>query len=186
MITEKIYTGEKISIRQITLDDCTEEYVGWLNDNEINRFLETRWYTQNINTVRDFVESQRVNDHSFLFAIVDKGSRHIGNIKIGPINAYHHRADISYFIGRKDLWGTGIASEAINLICLFGFQILKLHKIEAGAYKEAVGSWKALEKNGFKREAILREQYMTGGQYMDAYRYGLLEFEFLKGANRRR
>ena len=76
--------------------------------------------------------------------------------------------------------GKGIATAAIRLACRCGFDELGLHKIETGAYKEAIASWKALEKNGFKREATLREHMVCGDGYTDVYRYGLLLDEFYR------
>lgn len=177
MKTSIILKGENTTLRQITLEDCTPKYVSWLNDQKVNNFLETRHYKQNLNSIRDFVKSQIENNHSFLFAIIYK-SEHVGNIKLGPINPHHNHADVSYFIGEKECWGKGIATESIHLICNFAFEELNLHRLEAGAYSEAVGSWKALEKNGFKREAIFREQVLSDDKYMDVYRYGLLKNEY--------
>lgn len=179
MITNRILRGGKITLRQITLQDCTDSYVEWLNDPDVNQYLETRWNRQDIFTIEDFVKSQRDNGHSILFAIINNSTQyHIGNIKIGPINLHHHHADISYFIGDKNLWGKGIATEAIRLVCQFGFEEIHLHRIEAGVYSDAVGSWKALEKNGFVREAIFRKQVLSKDGYMDVYRYGILETEY--------
>ena len=141
--------------------------------------METRWIQQTLSMVHEFVKSQRENDHSILFAIrLSSNDRHIGNIKIGPINKHHNHADISYFIGDKSQWNKGIATECINLISGFAFYDLKLHKVEAGTYAEAVGSWKALEKNGFTREGVFRKQVVFGEQYIDTYRYGLLSSEY--------
>ena len=179
MITDKILKGNCVYLRQITLQDCTNKYVEWLNNSEVNQYLETRWQVQSLDMINAFVESQRENDHSVLFAIVfNNTDTHIGNIKIGPINRHHNHADISYFIGEKNLWNKGIATEAIRLVCNFGFNDLNLHRIEAGAYSTAVGSWKALEKNGFIREAVFREQVMSGNNYIDVYRYGVLRRDF--------
>lgn len=181
MVTAKILRGGEIFLRQIELSDCTTSYVEWLSDVEVNQYLETRWSEQTLDSVRDFVKSQRENDHSILFAIIlISDNVHIGNIKIGPVNERHKHADISYFIGDKNQWNKGIATEAINLVCEFGFSELHLHRMEAGAYAAAVGSWRALEKNGFTREAIFREQVMSSGKYMDVYRYGMLESEYKK------
>lgn len=181
MVTTKILQDSKsdIYLRQITLSDCTNRYVEWLNDPDVNRYLETRWHEQNLSTIKDFVRSQLDNNHSYLFAIVKRDTdKHIGNIKIGPINPYHHHADISYFIGEKNFWGRGLATQSIQLVCKFGFEDLNLHRIEAGAYSSAIGSWKALERNGFKREAIFRRQVISDDKYIDAYRYGVLGDEF--------
>ncbi len=185
MVTNTALTGGGVRLRQITLHDCTAQYVGWLNDLEVNQYLETRWTKQDIETITEFVKAQRDNNHSVLFAIIrNENSKHIGNIKIGPINFHHHHADISYFIGEKSEWNKGYASEAIQLICRFGFDELHLHRIEAGAYCEAIGSIRALEKNGFRREAVFREQVVSReGQYLDVYRYALLKNEYCEIMN---
>ncbi len=116
-----------------------------------------------------------------MFAIVtNHDAKHIGNIKIGPIHFHYRYADISYFIGEKKMWNRGIATEAIKLICDFGFQNLQLHKIEAGVYEDAVGSWKALEKAGFLREGILREHVLHKDHWRHVYKYGLIYTEYKK------
>ena len=184
MITNKILRGKNITLRQISIQDCSDNYVDWLNDPEVNQYLETKWSNWDLKAIRGFVASQRDSDHSILFSIFfNENERHIGNIKIGPIHEQYHHADISYFIGEKNLWGKGIATEAIHLVCEFGFIDLGLHRLEAGAYCEAVGSWKALERNGFRREAVFREQVIFEGKYIDVYRYGLLESEYQGNMN---
>lgn len=179
MVTKKILSGKNIFLRQIEMDDCSVSYVNWLNDSEVTQYLETKWVEQTMETIQNFVESQRENNHSVLFAIISKESNlHIGNIKIGPVNEHHKHADISYFIGNKAYWNKGIATETIRLICKFGFEELGLNKVEAGAYETAVASWKALEKNGFKREGVLREQAYLNDRYIAVFRYGLLKKEW--------
>ena len=177
MITQKIVGGGLI-LRQIELNDCKDRYVEWLNDPEVNQYMETKWSAQNRETIRAFVQSQRENNHSILFAIVVKETgQHIGNIKIGPIHPHYRHADISYYIGEKTWWGKGCATQAIRLVCQFGFQELGLHRIEAGTYACARGSQRALEKNGFQREGVFREQVCFDGNWTDIYRYALLESE---------
>ena len=180
MQTNRVVEGKRIYLRQLELNDCNEEYVKWMNDPDVVRYLEVKWNRQDILSIRDFVIQQRNNDHSFIFAIIKKdNNQHIGNIKIGPINNRYKHADISYFIGEKDEWNKGLTTEAIRLICEFGFRDINLHRIEAGAYDRAVGSWKALENNGFMREGVFREQVNYEGAYIDVYRYGLLHNEFV-------
>lgn len=179
MKTDKILSGRICRLRQIEMDDCNKKYVNWLNDDEVNRFLETKWQMQNLEVVKQFVKSQIESHDSILFAILLKeNDLHIGNIKIGPIHEHYSRADISYFIGEKECWNMGIATEAINLVCRFGFHSLDLHRIEAGAYDIAYGSQKALEKNGFMREGIFREYVYCNNMWINAYRYGLLFDDF--------
>ena len=70
MTTETIKTGKIVSLRQIEMKDCTYQYVGWLNDSEVNRYLETKWFRQDMESIKAFVKAQRENNHSILFAIV--------------------------------------------------------------------------------------------------------------------
>lgn len=178
MLAGKNLEGRQVILRQIEEGDCTPAYIKWLNDPEVNQYLETRWVGQDEGSIKEFIRSQRSNAHSILFAIcLAEGMGHIGNIKIGPINKHHGYGAISYFIGEKSLWGKGIASEAVGLVCNFAFTELGLRRVEAGAYASAVGSWKALEHNGFVREGVFRKQVYSNGIYMDVYSYGLLEGE---------
>lgn len=138
-----ILQGEKIFLRRLTEDDASEDYVRWMNDPEINQYLESRFYTHTIESTKAFIRSV-TNDSNYQFGIFDKAtSKHIGNIKIGSINAYHRFADIGFLIGEKEYWGKGIATEAIRLATDFGFNFLKLHKLFGGAYSPNMGSVKS-------------------------------------------
>ena len=179
MITNSILKRNNVLLRLVTIDDCNETYLRWLNDSTVNHYLETRWSTQSIESIKDFVQSIRESDHSCLFAII-VGGKHIGNIKLGPIHQHYKYADISYFIGEKSYWGKGIATDAIFLITDFGFKILNLNRIQAGAFADNIGSLKALEKNGYKKDAVLRKQIFVnvGDEFQDHIMYGILKDEW--------
>ena len=137
--------GKNIILRTLELADCQEYYVNWLNDDETNQYLESRWSRHDINSVKNFVASINNSEHSYIFAII-QGTKHIGNIKIGPIDYLYKFADIGYLIGEKSYWGKGYTTEAIGLILEFAFETLKLHRVEAGAYEQNIGSQKHLLK----------------------------------------
>ena len=106
MLYNAVIKGEKINLRTVEISDCKQYYLDWLNDKEVNQYLETRWTKQSIDKIKDFVQSIRDSRDSYLFAIIFKG-KHVGNIKIGPIHLKYKCADISYFIGDKTVWGGG-------------------------------------------------------------------------------
>ena len=121
-----ILQGDIISLRRLTEEDATENYVRWMNDPDINQYLESRFYTQTIESTKAFIRSV-TNDNNYQFGIFVKDTeKHIGNIKIGGINLYHKFADIGFLIGEKDYWGKGIASEAVKLATDYAFNSLKL------------------------------------------------------------
>lgn len=177
MICNKILgnLSADIRLRTIELSDCTDTYLHWLEDEQVNRFLETRWEEQSIPKITDFVDSMRNSSHSYLFAIlVMPEGRHIGNIKLGPIHPHYSHADISYFIGDRSCWGKGYATQAIKLITEWAFSDLNLHKVQAGVFDENLGSIKALQKAGFVQEACYKEALISpvSGKYCDHLFFG--------------
>lgn len=155
----QILNGKKIFLRLVTLEDCKQEYLNWLNDPEVNRYLETRWHKQTLSSVQEFVLSMLEDPDNYLFAINHSvRNHHIGNIKLGPINHNHSYADISYFIGEKNEWGKGYASEAIHLVSEFGFNRLNLHRLQAGLYRGNIASASALVKAGFQQDGCFKKQ----------------------------
>lgn len=184
MLYDKILEGQKIKLRMVELSDCNQNYLDWLNDKEVNQYLETRWSEQSIDSIKDFVNSIRESSHSYLFAIIFN-NKHIGNIKIGPIHPIYKHADISYFIGDKSSWGKGNAAEAISLVVKFAFEVLNLNKLQAGAFEQNIGSQKALLKSGFKQEGVFRNRVFLTSEdnYCDVYEYGILKSEYKKVEN---
>lgn len=173
--------GLKIALRLLELEDCGSRYLGWLNDPEIKRYLETRWKPQTAPALVEFVHEMRDSYSNYLFAILDKpGGSHIGNIKVGPICPNHGFGEIGFFVGDRSQWGKGMATEAIRLVCRFAFDRLGLHRVFAGVYGSNLGSRKALEKAGFSLEGNFRGELITEeGTREDHLWYGLLASESL-------
>lgn len=172
--------GEKIYLRELGVGDVTQKYVDWLNDPDVNQYLETRFVTQSAAAVEQFVQDKEKDPDEFLFGIFRlSDSHHIGNIKLGPVNRHHLFAPISLFIGDKSCWGQNLATEAIGLIVAFGFKECGLEKVEAGCYEINIGSQRAFEKNGFVVEGCLRKQRAVAGGRTSDILLGLLKEEWL-------
>ena len=113
----KKLTSERLIFRTLTKEDVSNEYVAWLNDSDINQFLETRFSIQNLETCEQFVTQMQNDSASFLFGIFNKElNKHIGNIKLGFINTRHSSCQLSLFIGEKSQWGKGFATESIQTV----------------------------------------------------------------------
>jgi len=172
--------GEDIYLRSCLVSDCTEEYLSWLNDPQVNQYLETRWDKQSIESISEFVGAMLKSQNDYLFAIITKDDqgKHIGNIKIGPIHPRHTYADISYFLGDRVYWGKGLVTQAIDLVTRFGFDVLGLYRIQAGVYEKNIGSIRALQKSHFVHEATLRKQLLdANGNRQDHLFFGRLNEE---------
>ncbi|MFQ3190182.1 MAG: ribosomal-protein-alanine N-acetyltransferase [Paraglaciecola sp.] len=157
-----------VYLQAICEQDTSDEYVQWLNDPLVNQYLETRFYSQNLQTVLDFIRTTTANPNEHLFAIrLKDNNQHVGNIKIGGINERHNIADVSLFIGDKNSWGKGIASQAIQLISRYSFEQLGLRKLCAGAYKPNIGSTKAFLNSGYSHDAVLTNHFTFNNQPCD-------------------
>ena len=98
----------------------------------------------------------------------------IGEIGIILSEKRFNKAEIYYsFLPRY--WGKGYATEAVKSIINFGFQELKLHRMEAGVATENMRSIKILEKIGMRREGLKRKILPIRGEWKDNYHYALLE-----------
>jgi [ribosomal protein S5]-alanine N-acetyltransferase len=165
----------RLSFRPLGTEDCNATYLGWLNDPIINRFLETRHSEQSLESIRAFVEAVNARENEHLFGIIQKtDGAHIGNIKVGPISAIHHRGDVSLFIGERAAWGKGFACEAISGISRFAFDVLGVKKLCSGMYAENQGSFRAFLKAGYKHEGTRRHQGMIDGVLLDILECGLI------------
>ena len=94
----------------------------------------------------------------------------IGHYMIKP---EHYRAEIGYML-LPEYHGKGIVSEAVKEVVKYGFEVMKLHSIEAVLDPENYGSAKVLEKNGFVKEAHLKENGFFEGRFLDTLIYSIL------------
>ncbi len=83
-----------------------------------------------------------------------------------------------YYKFFPEFWGNGFATETAKRIIRFGFEKLKLHRIEAGVATKNVASIRVLEKAGMTNEGIRRKILPIRGEWKDNYHFSVLEDEF--------
>lgn len=170
--------GKKCFLRPVEESDVTEEYVGWLNDPEITRYLGLGRFPMTLEELRASVERFKSSKSDILLAIIDRETgRHIGNVALNRINWVHRNADTGLVIGAKEFWGKGYATEAWGLLLRYAFGSLNLHKVIATVVAGHDSSQAALEKLGFQVEGRGREEFFLDGKYLDYVRLGMLAGE---------
>tara|TARA_Y100000389_G_C17454336_1_gene517040 strand:- start:508 stop:1041 length:534 start_codon:yes stop_codon:yes gene_type:complete len=167
----------KVKLKELTLLDVNKTYKGWMNDFEIFKFSKQSNEQHTIKKIKKFVLEKKNSPNEFLYKILINENRkitHIGNIKLGPINNDNKTADISYFIGDRNYWNRGIATQAIKQIIILAKKKFELKKLQAGHWKKNIASKKVLLKNKFRLEGILKSQIKTKKGRTDRYLYGLI------------
>jgi [ribosomal protein S5]-alanine N-acetyltransferase len=104
------------------------------------------------------------------------GAIGVGDGEVGPAAV----GELGYWLAKPE-WGQGLMTAAVATFCRYAFEALALHKLEAKVFDPNIGSWRVLEKCGFKLEGYIREHAYRRGAFLDDREYGLLRSEWEAG-----
>lgn len=177
-----IIKTDRLVLRDIEIQDISEEYIKWLNNCDITKYLEIRFHEQTREMVLKYACNALTNiKETMHFGIYDNlGKRLIGTVTLPSINWTHLYADISFVVGHPGTSNQGFATEAVKGVVYYVFTHTKLKKLWAGYYDGHEGSKKVLEKVGFKLEGQQRKHLVDyRGERVDKFIVGLLADEYL-------
>ena len=83
------------------------------------------------------------------------------------------KADIGFWL-LPEFWKQGFVSEALSTVCDYGFNTMKLHRIEAQVETENIASKKSLLKFGFTYEGTLRDCEIKNNRYISLDLFAIL------------
>jgi len=143
---EFVIISDRFYLRRLCVDDATIEYLRWLNDSTVNRFLDTKKI--DIFSLEQYVCDKSFKTDCLLFGIFIKGTKvHIGNVKLEPIE--NSVATVGLLIGNKKYWNKGFATDVLICIVDFCFNILDLNMVKLGVKKDNKSAIRVYEKAGF-------------------------------------
>lgn len=124
-----------------------------------------------------FFEDLEKNKTGQWFAICSADNKiFYGGCGLNNISTQHHKGEIGYWL-LPEFWGKGIITEALPLVCLYGFNHFKLHRIEAIVETENENSKKIMTKTGFAYEGTMKECEFKNGKYISLDMYAKLKSE---------
>jgi [ribosomal protein S5]-alanine N-acetyltransferase len=117
---------------------------------------------------------------SFLyFQLLKKDSKeNIGWCGYHTYYTQHSRAELGYVLTAENERAKGYMKEALPEIIKYGFDTVKLHRIEAFVGPTNTPSLKLIEQLGFRKEGHLKEHYFKNGIAEDSILFGLLRSEY--------
>lgn len=114
------------------------------------------------------------------FGIFDaKDGTFIGGCGIDHITQPGRSANLGYWV-RTSRIGQGIAPAATRLLAKWGFDVLKLNRIEVVVAVDNEKSLRAAAKAGATREGVLRNRLVLGEKVNDAVMHSLIPADFTK------
>ena len=168
-------------VKPITENEITDNYVSWLNDTEINKFLEVRHTKQTKDKVVNYINSLRKRNNCDMFAIFDvETDIHIGNLTITSFDTNSNGSiDFGIMIADKTSRNVGIGAEVLIAFIDFIFSHEAIDRISGGAASDNFKSCNTLESIGFIKEGVIRKIYpLEKGGKCDFIYYGLLKEEW--------
>ncbi|WGV58935.1 GNAT family N-acetyltransferase [Brevibacillus brevis] len=107
-------------------------------------------------------------DRGYAFVIAKKGQDEIiGEVILSEVVRVNLQSCwIGYFLD-KEHNGKGYMTEAVKLVVDYAFDILGLHRLEAGVMPHNIGSIKVLLKAGFHKEGIAKKNVKINGRWED-------------------
>lgn len=168
----QILETERLILRPLSLEHFSQDYVDWLNDIDVYKYLETGGnYT--LEMLRDYLLDVEKKDIYFWGIHLKDNNIHIGNIKIDPINIKHGTAEYGIMMGRKSEWGKGYAKEATLKILDYSFNELHIRKITLGVVTDNTSAFNLYKRVNFEIEGIYKKHGFYEGKYCDLARMAL-------------
>lgn len=169
-------SGDNVALGPIHRD-LLEINHRWINQLETSRFLVMG--VMSLEAEEDWYERIASGKDIVYFAIYEKATmRPIGGVNLHNISAEHRKAELGIMIGEKDLRGKGYGTEAVKLMCDYGFHAMGLNSIMLMTYEWNVAGQKAYKRAGFKEIGRRRQARWFAGKYWDDIYYDLLASEF--------
>lgn len=170
-----VLTTRRLLLRGLKEQDATAIFM-LRSSPQVMRYIPKPLDTRPSDSLRMVHEFRQAaaDRESIMWAITVKGSdRLVGYIGFWRMIIQHHRAEVGYAL-HPDLWGQGLASEALAAVVDHGFTSIGLNSVEASASPENLASIRVLERNHFVKEGHFRENFLVNGVFVDSVVYSRL------------
>jgi RimJ/RimL family protein N-acetyltransferase len=170
------FEGTLIRLRARELEDAPL-HRRWYSDAEVLRYLGGR-YPPSLASARERLEpTDRYGwSQGFTVEALSDG-RPIGELFLGSIDPAVRCARLGIAIGERDFWDGGYGTDAMRVVCRFGFEMMNLQRIELSVFEAHPRAVHVYEKVGFRREALRRDAVFKYGRWFNLIEMGLLRGE---------
>ncbi len=183
MLTHKGTTElrtERVVLRRFTLDDASDVFENWANDDEVTKYLT--WPTHSDSSITKLVLqdwiSKYENPNFYNWAIELKEEKKvIGNISVVDLYEEADYASLGWCMGRA-WWGKAIMPEAARAVLKYLFEECNFNRIDAEHDIANPKSGRVMQKIGMTYEGIKRQGGRNNQGIVDLAVYSVLRKEY--------
>jgi len=169
-------TGDRVQLRAIEPSDA-ETLWRWHSDPEVMRWMDAP-YPPSLDLTRKQLEERDPDSYGNVNLMIETlDGRTIGIVALREAEPEIGEAMLDIYLGEKDTWGQGYATDAMRTICRYGFDKMRLHRISLTVIAENEAARRVYEKVGFVEEGRMREAFRRDGKWHAKVIMGLLEGE---------
>ncbi len=168
----------RLRLRKLRLDD-TAAYFKLRSSEAVMHYIQ-RPLAQSPAEAEEQIRQQLEGEQAgamVVWAVADLNDNLLGIAGYWRMQLEHQRAEVGYMLDAP-YHNQGLGTEVLRAVLNYGFEEMKLHKIQADVDSENVASLKLLARFGFKQEALFRENRFFNGKYYDSCWLGLLRNEW--------
>jgi len=172
-------TTERLLLRPMQLNDAPFLFAFW-SDPMVSKHMNIETFTDVSQAQQMILLLQRLctENKAIRWTILLRHSNEvIGSCGFNYLDYENERAEFGYDLGYP-YWGNGYAPEAIKAIICYGFDSLRLNRVEAKVEPENLNSIKVLKKLRFVEEGKLRQYEKSKGEFVDLIMFSMLRTEW--------
>ena len=167
--------GKKLNLRAIERTDM-QKMTKWANDPDLRNFVGPQFP---VSMYEEEAWFDRLTRNEFRKALIieTKQQEAIGYVYI-DLDWVNRKAQLSMAIGEKDYWDKGYGTEVVQIALNHCFNEVNMNKVYLYVFEFNKSAVRLYEKCGFKKEGLIRQDYLIHGKYEDRIIMGILKKEF--------
>lgn len=167
MLGPRIEGRGGVALVTATLEHVKQNWV-WMTTPEVTRFWGWRAMDLRPEHAEERFRKNAEDPAMVVWTITHQGEP-AGFTGIFDIDWIRRDGESGVFIGRHDLHGRGIASEAVRLRTEYAWRELRLHRVHNWIALRNRGSRRANEKAGYRQMGRLERSWHRSGQWFDEW-----------------